>query len=207
MKLISNIFIAVFLINCTTAFSQGRKELIKFADAAFENGNYSSAAYFYGKIVGSFASDEKDLVYPYRLTPWNRPPKQSQPDSAGIIDTTLFIEDTLTRIQPIDALVFTPDTVEVEDSTSAVNIDTTKTYNVTYMNTITPHYWKERYGKYPHRGPVTARQISGKDLAEMVANGGYFYNSTYPALEILKIEETHEVTWEMVTSNGQWSCN
>ena len=88
-----------------------------------------------------------------------------------------------------------------------MKINTNKWYNVTYMNTITPYYWKERDGKYPHGGPVTAMQISGKRLAEMVANGGYFYNSTYPALEILKIEETHEVTWEMVTSNGRWSAS
>jgi hypothetical protein len=89
-----------------------------------------------------------------------------------------------------------------------MKIDTTKTYNVTYMNTITPHYWNvERYGEYPHFKPVRALQVSGNRLAEMVANGGYFYNSTYPALEILKIEKTHEVTWEMVTSNGRWSAS
>ena len=88
-----------------------------------------------------------------------------------------------------------------------ISIDPSKWYNVTYMNTITPYYWKvERDGEYPHFGPVTARQISGEDLAEMLANGGYFYNSTYPALEILKIEETHEITWETVTMNGRYSC-
>ena len=89
-----------------------------------------------------------------------------------------------------------------------MNIDKSKWYNVTYYNTIVPYYWNvERDGKYYRHGPVTAMQISGKRLAEMVANGGYFYNPTYPAMEILKIEETHEVTWEMVTSNGRWSCN
>ena len=89
-----------------------------------------------------------------------------------------------------------------------LNIDTSKWYNVTYYNTITPYYWNaERYGPYPHFGPVTAMQVSGKRLAEMVAKGGYFYNPTYPALEILKIEETHEITAAMVTSNGRWSCS
>ena len=134
MKLISNIFIAVFLFNCTTAFSQGRKELIKFADAAFENGNYSSAAYFYGKIVGSFASDEKDLVYPYQLMPWNKPPKQLQTDSTGAIDTTiaLFSEDTTALMQPIYRVVFTSDTVGGVDSVFSVNADTAtkKKYNL-----------------------------------------------------------------------------
>ena len=89
-----------------------------------------------------------------------------------------------------------------------MNIDKSKWYNVTYYNTITPYYWNvERDGKYYRHGPVTANQISGERLAKMVANGGYFYNPTYPALEILKIEETHEVTWEMVTSNGRWSSS
>ena len=89
-----------------------------------------------------------------------------------------------------------------------MKIDKSKWYNVTYMNTITPYYWKvERDGEYPHFGPVTARQISGESLAEMLANGGYFYNPTYPALEILKIEETHEITWETVTMNGRYSCS
>jgi hypothetical protein len=86
-------------------------------------------------------------------------------------------------------------------------IDNDKWYNVTYMNTITPYYWKvERDGAYPYHGPVTAAQVSGKHLAEMVANGGYFYNETHPAMEILKIEETHEITWEMVTCNGRRSA-
>ena len=89
-----------------------------------------------------------------------------------------------------------------------MKIDTNKQYNVTYMNTITPYYWKvERDGEYPHFGPVTAMQVSGKRLAKMVANGGYFYNPTYPAMEILKIEETHEVTAAMVTMNGRYSCD
>ena len=88
-----------------------------------------------------------------------------------------------------------------------ISIDTSKWYNVTYMNTITPYYWKvERDGEYPYGGPVTAMQVSGKRLAEMVANGGYFYNKTYPAMEILKIEKTHEITWEMVTCNGRRSA-
>ena len=89
-----------------------------------------------------------------------------------------------------------------------MKIDISKWYNVTYMNTITPYYWKvERDGEYPHGGPVTAMQVSGKRLAEMVANGGYFYNPTYPAMEILKIEETHEITAAMVTMNGRYSCD
>ena len=87
------------------------------------------------------------------------------------------------------------------------NIDTNKQYNVTYMNTITPYYWKERDGEYPHFGPVTAMQVSGERLAKMLDNGGYFYNPTYPALEILKIEETHEITAAMVTMNGRYSCD
>jgi hypothetical protein len=88
-----------------------------------------------------------------------------------------------------------------------ISVDPTKWYNVTYMNTITPYYWKvERDGAYPYHGPVTAQQVSGKRLAEMVANGGYFYNPTYPAMEILKIEETHEITAAMVTMNGRYSC-
>ena len=95
-----------------------------------------------------------------------------------------------------------------DDDKDNTMIDNNKWYNVTYMNTITPYYWKvERDGEYPHHGPVTAKQISGEELAEMVANGGYFYNPTYPALEILKIEETHEVTWETVTMNGRYSCS
>ena len=88
-----------------------------------------------------------------------------------------------------------------------MKIDTNKQYNVTYMNTITPYYWKERDGEYPHFGPVTAMQVSGKRLAKMLAGGGNFYNENYPALEILEIEETHEVTWEMVTMNGRYSCD
>ena len=95
-----------------------------------------------------------------------------------------------------------------DDDKDNTMIDNNKWYNVTYMNTITPYYWKvERDGEYPHHGPVTAKQISGESLAEMVAKGGYLYNETYPPMEILNIEETHEVTWETVTMNGRYSCS
>jgi len=95
----------------------------------------------------------------------------------------------------------------IKNEEEKMNIDPNKWYNVTYMNTITPYYWNvERDGEYYRHGPVTAKQVSGKHLAEMVAKGGYLYNETYPPMEILEIEETHEVTWETVTMNGRYSC-
>ena len=89
-----------------------------------------------------------------------------------------------------------------------ISIDTNKQYNVTYMNTITPYYWNvERDGEYYRHGPITAMQVSGEHLAEMLAKGGYLYNETYPPMEILEIEETHEITAAMVTMNGRYSCD
>src|SRR3989304_5646197 len=125
LSMLKKIFIVtvLFIYCCSLAFSQSRKELIKYADAAFESGNYSSAVYFYSKIIGSFAGDEKDLVYPYQLIPCNRPPKQEQTDSAGSIDTTvtLFIEDVTEYVQPFDTIVSLSDTVPEADTTTSKN--------------------------------------------------------------------------------------
>ena len=67
------------------SFGQSKKELLIYGDESFKNENYVAAAYFYGKIVGSFVSGEQDRVYPHGFSAWNRPlPKTEVADTSDL---------------------------------------------------------------------------------------------------------------------------
>ena len=67
-----------FLISFSALYGQSRGELLKMADASFDAGNYNSAAYYYGKIIGSFESGEDERIYPYDYVAWVKPLKEDK---------------------------------------------------------------------------------------------------------------------------------
>lgn len=72
--------------------SQSRREWLQYADDAFVNGDYASAAYFYHKVLDKKAVGSRDIVYPYDAKPWTKPEK--------VIDSTAA--DTTSANTPID---------------------------------------------------------------------------------------------------------
>lgn len=61
------------LLPANAVFSQTSGELLRLGDMAFDNGNYSQAAYFYEKILTGNSSSFKETVYPYELKNYSRP--------------------------------------------------------------------------------------------------------------------------------------
>lgn len=75
--------IVLFALICNFSFSQNKKLWLQYGDEAFRNGDYSSAAHFYNKIVDKNSSEAKDLVYPYDVKPYIAPPKEEKQDSTS----------------------------------------------------------------------------------------------------------------------------
>ncbi|MFH1321899.1 MAG: OmpA family protein [Bacteroidota bacterium] len=88
--LIKKIFLIniLFLISYCSVFSQTKKELLEYGDEAFKNGNYTSSAYFYGRITGSYSSGEKERIYPYQLMQWNQPLPKSKGQDIDTLDSS-----------------------------------------------------------------------------------------------------------------------
>ncbi len=60
----------ILILNVVSGFSQSRTELLHFGDAAFENGQYASAAYYYLRILNKTPDKEKNVTYPYEVKPF-----------------------------------------------------------------------------------------------------------------------------------------
>jgi len=73
---------------CSYSFSQNKKLWLQYGDEAFKQSDYSSAVYFYNKIVDKNSSEAKDLVYPYDVKPYIAPPKEEKQDSTSAKKTT-----------------------------------------------------------------------------------------------------------------------
>ncbi len=82
------LLIIVFLLQTSTAiFAQGWSELLRLGDAAFKNGNYASAVFFYNKIVTGSNTGVITTVHPYDLKNWVKPPEKSGTSSGSAIDS------------------------------------------------------------------------------------------------------------------------
>ncbi|MCE9540270.1 MAG: hypothetical protein K8R85_13790, partial [Bacteroidetes bacterium] len=64
----------------TAAFAQTKREWLKYADAAFKNGDYTNAANFYIKVIDK--STPFDITHPYAVKPYV-PQKKQDSASAG----------------------------------------------------------------------------------------------------------------------------
>ena len=90
------ILLPLFFFQAGNCNAQSKKELLIYGDESFKNENYIAAAYFYGKIVGSFVSGEQDKVYPHGFSVWNKPlPKTEVADTSKLeSDSTLNEENS-----------------------------------------------------------------------------------------------------------------
>ncbi|HIA10876.1 MAG TPA: hypothetical protein EYN69_02245 [Flavobacteriales bacterium] len=98
--MLSRLFTISFLLLLFigSSFGQSKKELLIYGDESFKNKNYVAAAYFYGKIIGSFASGEQDRVYPHGFSAWNRPlPKTEVADTSDIKSDSTDTEEKVER--------------------------------------------------------------------------------------------------------------
>ncbi|MBL4657448.1 MAG: OmpA family protein, partial [Flavobacteriales bacterium] len=106
IKLTTYILIGV-LLTLSDGFAQNKKELLNYGDKSFADQNYVAAAYFYGKVVGSYMTGEQDLVYPYEFMSWNEPLKVEEADTANI-DSNKVAETPAP--EPIDTTEAEPET-------------------------------------------------------------------------------------------------
>lgn len=74
----------LFALMALNGFSQSRREWLQYADEAFNNGDYASAAYFYQKVLDKKAAGSRDIVYPYDAKPWIKPEKIKTDTLAGL---------------------------------------------------------------------------------------------------------------------------
>lgn len=54
-----------------SASGQSKKELIEYADQAYEKGNFASSAYFYHQVVTGGGDPRFDATYPYEVSSWS----------------------------------------------------------------------------------------------------------------------------------------
>ncbi|MES2591043.1 MAG: OmpA family protein [Bacteroidota bacterium] len=100
----------LFIVFSTAAFAQTKKEWLKYADAAFKNGDYKNAVVYYTKVIDK--GTPSDITHPYEAKPYSRPKKDSvsagfkifnvtvaytpsaKDSAAGIKDSTKVVEIT-----------------------------------------------------------------------------------------------------------------
>lgn len=61
-----------------TSFAQSKREWLEYADAAFKNGDYFTAAAFYLKVIDRKTSSSTDVTYPYETKVYTPPPKKDK---------------------------------------------------------------------------------------------------------------------------------
>lgn len=109
------LLIFVFLLKFSpVVFAQGRSELLRLGDAAFKNGNYASAVFFYNKVVTGSSSGILSIVHPYDLKNYVKPPEKPGTSSRSAIDS--LAPDTV--IHASNETIFTTKSDSVESNIS-----------------------------------------------------------------------------------------
>lgn len=72
-------------------FSQSRGEWLEYADEAFKNEDYITAAFFYLKVIDPNTSHSRDYIFPYDIKTYVKPMEDS------------VVTDTTNKIQPDSA--------------------------------------------------------------------------------------------------------
>jgi len=119
------------LLGSALSFSQSKKELLKYADESYKNENYVAAAYFYGKIVGSYASGAQDHVLPYEFSAWNKPLKVEKADTSALESDSTQTDSTKvnsTQAPKQEAATVDADSSDSDGSDSEGSIKNNKTY-------------------------------------------------------------------------------
>lgn len=82
----------LFIVFSTAAFAQTKKEWLKYADAAFKNGDYKNAVVYYTKVIDK--GTPSDITHPYEAKPYSRPKKDTAAAGFEIKDSTKVVAVT-----------------------------------------------------------------------------------------------------------------
>ncbi|MEW6467460.1 MAG: OmpA family protein [Bacteroidota bacterium] len=66
-------YLLAFLLFSLPGFSQSRGEWLEYADEAFKNEDYISAAYYYQKVIDPNTAASRDYIYPYDIKTYVKP--------------------------------------------------------------------------------------------------------------------------------------
>ncbi len=156
----------------TAAFAQTKREWLKYADAAFKNGDYTNAANFYIKVIDK--STPFDITHPYAVKPYV-PQKKQDSASAGfkILNITIAGESK------------TKDSLSVEkDSVKTVEVASTNDQYVV-------HQIAESYRlSHDYQNAEKWYQLSVKNSSKQYPFESYLYgdalmkNKKYPAANL-----------------------
>lgn len=124
------IFHTLFLSLLAKAiFSQTSAELLRLGDMAFENGNYSSAAYFYEKILAGNSSNFKEIVYPYEIKNYSR----------SVIEETKPGEKNDSLANSPDSIIKSTE-VKTDSARTRISISETRTEILYVINRLAESY-------------------------------------------------------------------
>lgn len=174
----------------TAAFAQTKREWLKYADAAFKNGDYTNAAHFYIKVIDK--STPFDITHPYAVKPYV--PKKKQ-DTAS---TGFKIFNITIAIAPQNK---TKDSLSGEtDSVKTVEVASTSDQYVV-------HQIAESYRlNHDYQNAETWYQLSVKNSSKVYPFESYYYgdalmkNKKYPAAN-LQFETTLSTATEKKDTN------
>lgn len=159
----------------TAAFAQTKREWLKYADAAFKNGDYTNAVNFYIKVIDK--STPFDITHPYAVKPYV-PKKKQDTASAGF----KIFNITIAIAQPQNK---TKDSLLVEkDSVKTVEVASTNDQYVV-------HQIAESYRlNHDYQNAETWYQLSVKNSSKEYPFESYYYgdalmkNKKYPAANL-----------------------
>jgi tetratricopeptide (TPR) repeat protein len=174
----------------TAAFAQTKREWLKYADAAFKNGDYTNAASFYIKVIDK--STPFDITHPYAVKPYV-PKKKQDTASAGFKIFNITI-----AIAPQN---------KTKDSLSG-ETDSVKTVEVASTNDqYVVHQIAESYRlNHDYQNAETWYQLSVKNSSKEYPFESYYYgdalmkNKKYPAAN-LQFETTLSTATEKKDTN------
>lgn len=174
----------------TAAFAQTKREWLKYADAAFKNGDYTNAVNFYIKVIDK--STPFDITHPYAVKPYI--PKKKQ-DTAS---TGFKIFNITIAIAPQNK---TKDSLSGEtDSVKTVEVASTSDQYVV-------HQIAESYRlSHDYQNAETWYQLSVKNNSQEYPFESYYYgdalmkNKKYPAAN-LQFEATLSTATEKKDTN------
>jgi OmpA-OmpF porin, OOP family len=92
--------LALLFLFSVMVYGQTRKEWLAYADAAFENRDYSSAAYYYQKVIDPGTHHSRDYIFPYVIRTWIPPLDSTRKDSASVptpVDSTQQVPKNITQ--------------------------------------------------------------------------------------------------------------
>lgn len=159
----------------TPSFSQTKREWLKYADAAFNNGDYKNAVTFYIKVIDK--NTPFDITHPYAVKPYVQKKKQDSTASGfKIFNISIAISQPQAK---------TPDSLtSIKDSVNTLEVASTSDQYVV-------HQIAECYRlNHDYQNAETWYQQSVKNSAAAYPFDSYYYgdalmkNKKYPAANL-----------------------